>query len=251
MGLDGLSKTQAERVRVGNALAEVAATLMKVQHAAGNLVQLEQPARSLMILYEPIKKALASTEAVGYQRDACVDGAPWRNPLILYTPTRSVGLRMAAKCPGCKDHIRLRVDPDGNNWTRVARPYWPAWARSVARKWAATVISHVRKIRWKECAPMMITAVGSSSIEALLESRHTPAGGRSMEKAADTMAGGLQPTRKKLPQLLPDGLTPDMHPKAAMMVQHPLTYAPSTTDPVKYALKWACEDADQTMAKRQ
>jgi len=97
---------------------------------------------------------------------------------------------------------------------------------------------------------MMITAGGSSSIEALLESRHTPAGGRSIEKASDTMAGGLQPTRKKLPQLLPDGLTPDMHLRAAMMVQHPLTYAPSTTDPVKYALESACEGVEQTMAKR-
>ena len=74
---------------------------------------------------------------------------------------------------------------------------------------------------------MMMTAVGSSSIEALLESGHTPAGGRSIEKAVDAMVGGLQPTRKKLPQLLPDGLTPDMHLKAAMMVQHPLTYAPA------------------------
>ena len=65
------------------------------------------------------------------------------------------------------------------------------------------------------------------------------------------MAGGLQPTRKKLPQLLPDGLTPDMHLQAAMMVQHPLTYAPSTTDPVKDALKFACPDAAQTLEKRR
>ena len=134
-GIEGLTLKQAEEGRIGNALADVAAVLIKAQHAAGNLVQLELPARSLMILYEPIKNALASTGAVGYQRDACVDGAPWRRPLILYTPTRSVGLRLAAKCPGCKEHIRLRGKaPDGTDWTKVACPYWPAWARSVARE---------------------------------------------------------------------------------------------------------------------
>ena len=108
-----------------------------------------------------------------------------------------------------------------------------------------------RKHGWENIAPMMITAEGSSSVDAMRESRHAPAGGRSVEKAADTMAAGLQPTRKKLPQLLPDGLTPEVHLQAAMKVQHPLTYAPSITEAVKYALKFACENVTQTLEKRR
>ena len=95
-GIEGLNPKQAEQVRTGNALAEVAAVLIKASHAAGNLFQLEQPARSLMVEYEPVTSVLKVTGALGYQCDACADGAPWSKPFILQTPTRSVGLRMAA-----------------------------------------------------------------------------------------------------------------------------------------------------------
>ena len=123
-GIDGLSSSQAEKVKVGNALAEVAAILFKVQHDAGNHVQLEQPARSLMALHPAVKKVLKETSAGAYQRDACVDGAPWRKPLILYTPTKRVGRKLAAECRGCYNHIRLRGRAKcGTDWTKIAAPY--------------------------------------------------------------------------------------------------------------------------------
>ena len=53
-GIDGLSSSQEEKVKIGNALAEVAAVLFKVQHDAGNHVQLEQPARSLMEVHPKV-----------------------------------------------------------------------------------------------------------------------------------------------------------------------------------------------------
>ena len=61
--------------------------LVKVRHKAGNRFQLEQPARSLVSEFTPVKDALKITDAKGFQRDACVDGAPWRKPLILFTAT--------------------------------------------------------------------------------------------------------------------------------------------------------------------
>ena len=96
-GIEGLNEEQQQQVRVGNALADVAAVVMEVQHKAGNLHQLEQPGRSLMVSYETMRTTLAATKAVGYQRDACVDGAPWRKPLVLYTNKAEVGRRVAAK----------------------------------------------------------------------------------------------------------------------------------------------------------
>ena len=123
----------ALQAELGNSLAEVAAILIKAQHKAGNLFQLEQPAGSLMVEFAPAKEALITTGAAGFQRDACKDGAPWRKPLILYTATRTVGRALTARCHGCPEHIRFRGKAaNGLDWTRVASPYWPAWARSVA-----------------------------------------------------------------------------------------------------------------------
>ena len=96
----------------------------------------------------------------------------------------------------------------------------------------------------------MVKPPDASAAEAMRLSNHTPAGGRSIEKAADTMSGGIQATRKKLPQLLPDGLTPEMHLQAAMTVQNPLTYEASTTIAVRYALKNSPESFNETMRKR-
>ena len=101
-GIPGLNGEQSQRVRLGNALAEVAAVLMDVQHKAGNLYQLEQPGRSLMTSYGPVLKALQSTTSSGYQRGECAGGAPWRKPLVLYTSTAFAGRSLAAKCPGAR-----------------------------------------------------------------------------------------------------------------------------------------------------
>ena len=162
-----------------------------------------------------MKKAIAETGGRAYQRDACADGAPWNKALLLVTATAAAGKRLRATCPGCLQHIQLRGRaPCGTDWTKIAAPYWPAWSAAVAKAWTAAIHGHERKHGWQESAPMMITAPSSSAIERLRASGHVPAGGRSNEKAADTMAAGLQPTRKKLPQLIPDGLSPEMHLQA-------------------------------------
>ena len=98
---------------------------------------------------------------------------------------------------------------------------------------------------------MMIKSPEASALEAMRQSKNVPAGGRSVEKAADTMAGGVQATRKKIPQLLPDGLSPAMHLQAAMCDQNPLTYIASTTVAVKYALANAPNDFNETNERRK
>ena len=75
-GIDGLQAGELEMVRVGNALAEVAATMMKVQTKAGNHYQLEQPLRSIMMHLPVIKKAITETGGRPYRRDADADSAP-------------------------------------------------------------------------------------------------------------------------------------------------------------------------------
>jgi len=53
---------------------------------------------------------------------------------------------------------------------------------------------------------MLITPEGTTLGAALAESNYVLAKGKSLEKYADVISTGLQPTRKALPQLIPDGL---------------------------------------------
>ena len=68
--------------------------------------------------------------------------------------------------------------------------------------------------------------------------------------SAEVLATGVQPTRKALPQLVPDGLSPQLHLQAALATRHPLSYPPVATDPVEYALKFAPDVVAVTRARR-
>jgi hypothetical protein len=126
----------------------------------------------------------------------------------------------------------------------------PGWAREVAKKWEKKIVNHRRKDGWRESAPMMLADGDQAHKEALTRSNFKPSGGRSIARAADVMAGGQQPTRKALPQLLPDGMQPATHLQAALALKHPLAYKPEATDPVKYALRYAPEETDETRRRR-
>ena len=71
-----------------------------VQARLGRFVQFELPARSLMLAYPSAVPMMIEFKFVAYQRDACVDGAPWRKPLLIVTPTAAVGRRLSATYPG-------------------------------------------------------------------------------------------------------------------------------------------------------
>ena len=118
---------------MGNALADVMVTLASAQARIGRLVHFELPPRS-MLLYPPVMSMMREFRFEAYQRDACVDGAPWRKPLLVLTPTVKVGLALCATCPGGHKHVVLRGPaPQGIPWTRVAAPYWPAWCCAIVR----------------------------------------------------------------------------------------------------------------------
>ena len=58
-GFSDLPPHREEKVRLGNALAQVAVRLAEAQEKAGNYWMLEQPATSLMWLYEPLATLIA------------------------------------------------------------------------------------------------------------------------------------------------------------------------------------------------
>jgi hypothetical protein len=121
----------------------------------------------------------------------------------------------------------------------------------VASKWIQKLANHARTEDWQSASPMLITPEGTTLAAAISESNYVLAKGRSLEKYSDVISTGLQPTRKALPQLIPDGLPPHLHLEAALAVQHPMTYLPTTTVPIKYALEHVGDDIEDTLDRRR
>ena len=70
------------------------------------------------------------------------------------------------------------------------------------------------------------------------------------ERAFAVRAGALQAARHKLPQLIPDGLAPDDHLRAALGTVHPFLNHDVSTLPVRMALRWSSLLGDELIAKR-
>ena len=111
-------------------------------------------------------------------------------------------------------------------------------------------MAHKRKSDWAAKAPMLLMTNGATHRETLAMSNFTPSGSRSIDRAAEVLTGGAQPTRKALPQLIPNGLTPDIHLQAALGTSHPLLLKAASTEPIDYALKIAPEDMNETILRR-
>ena len=82
-GFDDLPPHREEKVRLGNALAEVSSRLAEAQDKAGNFWMLEQPATSLMWLFAPIAALIAKVTTFLVVIGVCMFGAPWRKPTTL------------------------------------------------------------------------------------------------------------------------------------------------------------------------
>ena len=94
---------------------------------------LEQPATSLMLLFQPILMLIR--QAYKAVRHVCLDGAPWKKPTALLSNDPCIR-KLDGTCPGCKTHISLVGRcPDGRYWAAVASSYWPAFARAMAMVW--------------------------------------------------------------------------------------------------------------------
>jgi hypothetical protein len=72
-------------------------------------------------------------------------------------------------------------------------------------------------------------------------------------KNCDILASGGQPTHDRFPQLIEDGLTPDVHLRRALTLEHPYIAASGSTDAVKRALSNGFENAEalNTFRKNQ
>ena len=82
-GFPDLPAHRAEKVRLGNALAVVAIHLAEAQQKALGRWTFEQPASSLMMLYEPVAKFMANDFCEFAVTRVCAFGAPWTKPNLV------------------------------------------------------------------------------------------------------------------------------------------------------------------------
>ena len=226
-GFEDLPPHREEKVRLGNALAEVASRLAEAQEKAGNFWMLEQPTTSLMWLYAPIAAFIAKITTFLVVIDVCMFGAPWRKPTTLAASFRVI-TQLFRRCDGTHGHVSLQGNaPCGESWTAVASPYWPEFARA----WVA--VCAFLFVWTKRPGPPLVFAGFASvpadvDVHAVLEEMdfQMPKGQERLTTAT-RVGAGIQPAGRAMPQLLPDGLGPKDHVTVALATTHPLARPPA------------------------
>ena len=99
-------------------------------------------------------------------------------------------------------------------------------------------------------APTLLLSHGASFDASLTQALFDPSGRRSVDQLAAAVSTGRQPSRGALPQLIPDGLPPEVHLKVALSIRHPFCAAPSCTVAVRYSIKHTIDSAASMVERR-
>ena len=210
-------------------------TLARAQERAGHMWQLEQPEKSLMLVV-PDMRAFTSREGVFKAiAKVCAWGAPWMKPTAVIANHKSIrGIHRG--CPGCDTHFPLvGKAPDGRNWTSIAGPYWRPFAMDWAKCWDFLLDSQ-RDGKASHLAGWAAFQESQSLASTIREAHWKPSGRRDASVIALRVAAGLQPSKRALPTILPEGLGKEMHLQLANTMQHPFTLEVPLSEPCKYAL---------------
>ena len=128
-----LSRVQADKVVLGNALARVAISIASAQISVGMLFCIEQPESSLIWRFMPMRDLIVAMSLFLFAFHAFASGGPWKKPVTGLTYLLElIAIQLYCKCR--KPHRVLAGEaPDRRNWTAVAPPYWTALTRELAR----------------------------------------------------------------------------------------------------------------------
>ena len=242
-GLPNLLPHQQEKVRVGNALADVAVVVCKAQQRAGGAWQWEQPATSLQLLYDPVAVFFAQFAVAWAYACVCAWGAPWRKETVVIANRHNVeGVHKG--CPSTPHtHIKLEGQaPDGRSWTAVAGPYWPAFARDWAACWDESKGQPVQMGKTAHISGFLGADVSKPLSAEIAARGFVPSRKRDATVIAQRTATGVQPTGRALPSLLPEGLDPDTHLLLALQTPHPFRFPPPLSGPCQYAITHQVDD---------
>ena len=186
----------------------MALKLCQAQERAGGAWQWEQPEGSIMFLVRSIAAFNARPSVFHAVAKVCFFGAPWLKPTAVISNCPYV-MDVNVDCPSYPhDHIRLAgKGPDGRNWTAIAGPYWPRFAEAWAAAWdplfeqeGAGVANHLSGFGpFDDSVPLA---------ELLDAKDFSPSRHRTTSVIAQRVAAAVQPSKRALPSILPEGLGP-------------------------------------------
>ena len=234
-GFWNLNEKKSTKVRLGNALAEVSLRLCKAQEKVHGFWQWEQPKECLMFEIKDIAGFVWRVGVYLAEVFVCAFGAPWQKPTWVFANFSEI-VNLSRTCPDFEhEHISLQgFAPCGRNWTAVAGPYWPAFARRWAETWnGALSMSNVKAST--HLSGMQMYNNETSLVERLQQQGFEPSGKRSCNVVAQRIAAGNQPVRRAVPMLLPEGLGPENHLSLALKLVHPFELPVSLPEHCKYA----------------
>ena len=91
---------------------------------------------------------------------------------------------------------------------------------------------------------------GQSLEQFLHKSLFVLSGSRPISGVARRVGSVIQPVRRAVPQLIPEGLGTRFHLAVARDVEHPFLRPPTTYNPVVYATKYALQSERDCIAQR-
>ena len=222
-GLPTLNKIQRIKTTEGNGLADVAAELAVAQTRIKEEATFEQPASSLMLVYEPVKKLAAEVLTVSVSVDVCMFGAPWIKPTKLLASFPQIkGLKRV--CDHSHVHIGLQGKaPCGENWTVLASPYWPKFAQEWVRTCAfLRPASSEAPAAASHLTGFAVDDPSTGVVQRLQKRGFKPARKQSPFAIVVRVRAVAQPRGLALPTLLPEGLGPESHLAVARAATHPV-----------------------------
>ena len=96
----------------------------------------------------------------------------------------------------------------------------------------------------------MLSPPGQSLEQFLHKSKFQPSGSRPISGVARRVGSVIQPVRRAVPQLIPEGLGTRFHLAVARDIEHPFLRPPTSCNPVVYATKYALQSERACIAQR-
>ena len=140
------------------------------------------------------------------------------------------------------------ISPTVNFWTFVASSSWRRFSYNLAGVW--NWAQHMALERSSVHLSGMLSPPGQSLEQFLHKSHFQPSGSRPISGVARRVGSVIQPVRKAVPQLIPEGLGTRFRLAVARDIEHPFLRPPTTYNPVVCAAKYALQSERDCIAQR-
>ena len=166
-------------------------------------------------------------------RSTCLDGAPWsQNNEIVSNHCAILSLGGI-----CAHKFHSGMSPGVNSWSFVASSFWQRFSCKLAGVWDWAQ----QMVLERSCVHLagMSSPPGQSLKQFLHKTHFQPSGARPLSGVARKVGSAMQPVRRAVPQLVPEGLGTHFHFAVARDTEHLFLRPPTTYNPVVYATRYA------------